>query len=278
MIFRARGHILDCSRRPYVMGVVNITPDSFSDGGRYNDPAAAVEQARHLCAEGADIIDLGAESSRPGAQMVPADEEIERLLPVVEALAGNTPALLSIDTTKAVVAEACLNAGAHMINDISGFMSDERLPAVVKHFDAGCILMHRRGTAETMQTLTKYNDLFGEIGGELRISIGRAKAAGIADRSIMIDPGIGFAKTVEQNLLIINHLEKFCQLGYPVLLGPSRKSFIGKVLGRVNPAERIWGTAAAVALGVAHGANVVRVHDVAAMRDVVRMAHAIVNQ
>jgi len=260
--------------RPQLMGVLNLTPDSFSDGGRYFDPDLAVARAARMVEEGADILDLGGESTRPGAYPVSAEEEWRRLEPVLRRLSGKISVPISIDTTKPEVAEAALRAGAHIVNDVSGLAEGPRLAKVVRDFGAGLVLMHRRGNPETMQSLTQYEDVVSEVLEELRSSIDCATEAGVCPEQIVVDPGLGFAKTPEQNLEILSQLEKFHALGFPVLLGPSRKSFIGKITGR-EIGEREYGTAAIVAHAVRKGVQILRVHEVGAMRDVVRMTEAI---
>lgn len=261
--------------RPLIMGILNITPDSFSDGGRFDDPDRAVERALQLEAEGADIVDIGAESTRPGAPQVPAGEEVRRLTPVLERLAGRLTVPLSVDTWKASVAAAACDAGAEIINDISGFGFDPAMAATAAARNAGVVLMHTRGTPQTMQQDTQYADLMGELADVLAAAAGRARDAGIAPERIVLDPGIGFAKGRRGNLEILRRLRELTSLGYPLLVGSSRKSFIGSVLEKPDPQDRLFGTAATVALAVAGGAQVLRVHDVAAMKDVARMAAAI---
>lgn len=256
------------------MGILNLTPDSFSDGGRYSDPDHAVARAVRMAEEGAGIIDLGGESTRPGARPVSAQEEWRRLEPVLLGLQGKVSVPVSIDTTKPEVAEKALRAGAHIINDVSGLSEGPALAEIVRDFGAGLILMHRRGTPETMQSLAHYEDVVAEVLEELRASMDRAKAAGTACEQIVVDPGLGFAKTPGQNVEILSQLEKFHALGCPVLLGPSRKSFIGKITGR-EIGEREYGTAAVVTHAVLKGIQMLRVHEIGAMRDVVRMAEAI---
>jgi dihydropteroate synthase len=275
--------------RTYLMGVLNITTDSFSgDGllasaGQDNPLDAAVAQARSFLAAGADILDVGGESTRPGAMPVSAEEEMRRVLPVIEALAVEPDAIISIDTYRAVVAEAALQAGAHIVNDVWGLRADPNLAAVVARHNVPVILMHNRSSwahAEIKDRLggryvgMDYVDLIGDIQHELLESVALAHAAGIPDEHIILDPGIGFGKTVEQNLELIDRLEEIRALGYPVLLGPSRKSFIGYTLD-LPPDQRVEGTAAAVAIGIARRADIVRVHDVSYMARVVRMADAL---
>lgn len=264
--------------RPLIMGILNVTPDSFSDGGKHSDPAAAVAKALQLADDGADLIDIGGESTRPGAAPVSADEEISRILPVLKALSGRLSIPISVDTWKHQVARAVLDAGAEIINDISGLAFDPALAAVVAQHRAGLVLMHTRGAPRQMQQHTDYGNLMGELASALDRSAAAAHAAGIAQQQIVIDPGIGFAKDVQGNLEILRRLPELHSLGYPLLLGTSRKSFIGKVLQRDDVAEREFGTAATVALAVAAGVRILRVHDVRAMKDVALMAHAIVHQ
>jgi len=260
--------------RPLIMGILNITPDSFSDGNLYSDPQRAIERALEMVAEGADIIDIGGESTRPGSAPVPAEDELKRVIPVISALAGRTPCPISVDTWKSPVARAAMDAGASIINDISGLNLDPQMAAVAARTGAGVVLMHTRGTPQSMQHDTVYADLIGEITHSLRHSLAMAGEAGIEMERIAIDPGIGFAKTAAQNLEILRRLAEFTSLGRPLLAGTSRKSFIGKVLNR-DTGQRTHGTAATVALAVHNGADILRVHDVRAMRDVADMAHAI---
>jgi dihydropteroate synthase len=274
--------------RTLVMGVVNVTPDSFFDGGRYLQCERAVAHARQLAAAGADIIDVGGESSRPGAEPVSAEEELRRVLPVIEQLVVAAPfrarpatesrpegrSYISIDTTKAAVAEAALAAGARIVNDISALRFDERMVEVVRERGAGVVLMHMQGTPQTMQQNPHYNDVVQEVRAFLAERIAFAESHGIARSRIAVDPGIGFGKTVEHNLKLLAHLDEFRSLGCAVLVGASRKSFIGRLLGR-EPAERLAGSLAAAAWAVTHGANVVRAHDVAETVDVVRMLEAL---
>ena len=261
--------------RTLLMGVVNVTPDSFSDGGRYARPEAAARRVFQLAEEGADIIDLGGESTRPGALAVSVEEELERLLPVLQKVSGRIPVPVSIDTTKAEVACACLQEGAHIINDVSSLCeSGDRMAEVVRTFGAGFILMHRRGTPQTMQAFAHYGDVVEEVTSELEQRIAHARRAGIHEGQLAVDPGLGFAKDTEQNLEILRGLEKFHSLNLPLVLGPSRKSFIGKITGR-ETGEREYGTAAVATWSVMKGVHILRVHEVRAMRDAVRMAEAI---
>ena len=257
------------------MGILNITPDSFSDGGRYLDPEAASAQALKLVGEGADILDLGAESTRPGAKPVTSREELERLLPVLKRVRSEVLVPISIDTVSPEVAKKALEAGADIINDVSGLKrSGPDMTKVVRKFGAGLVLMHSRGTPETMGMLAHYGNTVADVLTELRESIQIATKAGIDREQIVVDPGLGFAKTTEQNLEIMKDLGAFHALELPVMLGPSRKAFIGQMTGR-EAGEREFGTAACVASAVMNGIQIVRVHDVKAMRDVVRVTESI---
>jgi dihydropteroate synthase len=257
------------------MGILNITPDSFSDGGLYFNKQAAVNRALRMQDEGADIIDIGGESTRPGAGKTPVKEETGRVVPVIEAIAGKITIPVSIDTYKSEVAKAALSAGASMVNDISGLRFDKKMPDVISAYKVPVVIMHIKGTPRNMQKNPVYKALIPEIADYLRGGIELARNAGIADDRIIIDPGIGFGKTVEHNLEIIKRLNEFDGLQKPVLLGPSRKSFIGKILGGLPVTERLEGTAAAVAVGIFNGANIIRVHDVKEMARVARVVDAI---
>jgi len=252
------------------MGILNVTPDSFSDGGRYDTLEAAREQARSMEAAGADIIDVGGESTRPGHTPVSAAEEQRRVLPVIEALSETLSIPLSVDTSKAVVAEAAVGKGAAMINDVWGFRKDPEMAAVAARTGVACCLMHNRKRAE-------YRDLCGEIEAELRESVNIARRAGVEEEQILLDPGIGFGKTPEHNLTVLRELRRFTALGYPVLFGASRKSMIGKVLD-LPIEDRLEGTIATTVLGIEAGGDVVRVHDVRANRRAAAMADAVVRR
>jgi dihydropteroate synthase len=256
------------------MGVLNVTPDSFSDGGQFFDTEKAIEHGLQMAAEGAAIIDVGGESTRPGSKPISAKEQIRRVVPVIKTLCEKVDVPISIDTYNFEVATAALEAGAATINDITA-LSDEGVGKLAAEYRLPVVLMHIRGTPATMQVEPKYEDVVGEV---LEFLLGRAKRAeqlGISRERIFIDPGVGFGKTVEHNLLLLRNIHKFVDTGYRVCVGPSRKSFIGKITGRENPAERIFGTAASVALCAAAGVSLVRVHDVAEMVDVVKAVTAI---
>lgn len=257
------------------MGILNVTPDSFSDGGRYLDLDAAVERALEMVAEGADIIDIGGESTRPGAEPVPTEEELRRVIPVIERLVDVVDVPISVDTTKSEVAQEALAAGAHIINDISGLQFDANMAKVVADFGAAVVIMHIKGTPRNMQDNPVYNDVVDEILSFLRRQVDTALAAGIPRDRIIIDPGIGFGKTTGHNLEILRRLRQFKELDLPVLVGTSRKSLIGNVL-KLPVEDRLEGTAATIAVSIMNGADIIRVHDVKAMKRVAVMTDAIV--
>lgn len=275
--------MLRCGRRNLslervaLMGVLNVTPDSFSDGGRFVSPQQAVAHAISMVNAGAAIIDIGGESTRPGAEPVDETEEWRRIEPVLRGVRERSDVFISVDTTKAAIAARALQAGADIINDVSGGWRETALLDEVARAGAGIILMHMRGTPQTMAALTRYNDIVAEVRGELGACAQNALEHGIGSDSIVLDPGIGFAKDAVGSLILVRELKQLAALGYPLLVGPSRKSFIGAALGGAPVAHRQWGTAAAVALAVAGGARIVRVHDVAEMADVVRMTEAILS-
>ena len=275
-ILRAGRYRLNLGRRAHIMGIVNVTPDSFSDGGALSGADDAVERALELESQGADIIDVGGESTRPGAKAVGAKEECARVIPVIKALSKKIRVPVSIDTSKSEVAERALDCGASVINDITGFRQDRRGAGLAKRYKAAVVLMHMKGNPRTMQKAPRYKDLIGEITGVLRKSVEIAKGAGIGDDRIVIDPGIGFGKTAGHNLEILRRLREFKSLGYPILVGPSRKSFIGKITG-ADIADRVFGTAAASAVAVTNGANIVRVHDVREIRQALQITEAVKN-
>ena len=259
---------------PIVMGVLNVTPDSFSDGGRWLEPRAAIDHARQMVAEGAALIDVGGESTRPGAAAVPEDEELRRVIPVIEALADDPGVPISIDTRKPAVARRALEAGAVIVNDTNGEAADGLMTDVIAGMGAGAILMHSRGTPDTMRELNQYGDIVADVCRFLLAWAQRLESAGVPSEAIVLDPGFGFAKTPDQNLELLERLDEVVALGYPVLSGTSRKSFIGAVLDLPED-ERLEGTAATVAWAVSEGASILRVHDVEAMVRVVKMATAI---
>jgi dihydropteroate synthase len=269
--------------RTYVMGVLNTTPDSFSDGGQFNSVSTALTQAQALVQGGVDILDIGGQSTRPGATTVTVEEELQRVVPVIEAIRRSkddrlSATVISVDTTRAVVARAAVRAGADIVNDISGGTFDDAMVATVADLGVPIILMHLRGTPATMQQHTDYGDLIAEIYHVLEQHIERAIAAGVSRDHIAIDPGIGFAKTYPQNLDILRHIPDFRPLGCPILIGPSRKSFLGWILNQPDPQQRVWGTAAACCGAIAGGADLLRVHDGREMVEVAKVADAIWRQ
>ena len=270
-----KNYSVDFSRKTYVMGILNVTPDSFSDGGLFFHKQRAVEQALRMVKEGADIIDIGGESTRPGADPVSVKEEIKRVVPVISALAEKVRVPISIDTCKAQVADEAVSAGASIINDISGLRYDKGMAGVAAHHKVPVVIMHIKGTPGNMQKNPVYKALIPEIMDYLRGGIDIALNAGVSDDMMIIDPGIGFGKTVWHNLEIINRLDEFKGFEKPVLLGPSRKSFIGKLLGNLPVTDRLEGTAAAIAIGISKGANIIRVHDIKEMSRVAKIADEI---
>ena len=271
-----RGGVLSLAERVHVMGILNVTPDSFSDGGRYVDADAACAHAMAMIEQGADLLDIGAESSKPGAVAIDEEEERRRLLPIVRELCRRTTIPLSIDTTKAAIAEEALDAGAALINDISALRFDPRMASVVARSGAGVILMHMQGTPATMQRTASYTYVVEDVRAFLAARLEVAQQAGIPRDRILLDPGIGFGKNCEHNVTLLNHLDAFQTLGRPIVVGVSRKAFLGKILGRTID-ERLMGTAGAVALAIMKGARVIRVHDVAPIRDVVKIVEAIMS-
>jgi dihydropteroate synthase len=260
--------------RPYIVGILNVTPDSFSDGGAFFDAEKALKRGLAMVGEGADMIDVGGESTRPGSMSVDADEEKRRVVPVIGMLRQNAGIPISVDTTKAEVAEAALAEGANVINDVSGLRFDPELAAVAAQASVPLILMHSRKTPSNMQEDIRYDDFYGDVAAELQASMAEAARRGVDESNVILDPGIGFAKTIEHNLMVLSNLGFLARLGRPVMVGPSRKSFIGKVTGAdVN--DRMGGTAAAVAAAVMAGANFLRVHDVGIMKQTARIAFSI---
>ena len=274
-----RNKSFEWGKRTYLMGVLNVTPDSFSDGGDYYTRESALAQAENMVKSGVDIIDIGGQSTRPGAAEISSEEESDRVIPVVQILRqkaeifGSVP--ISVDTTRAQVAKAAVEAGADLINDISGATFDSEMLSTVAHLKVPIIMMHIRGTPQTMQKLTDYRDLIGEIREFLESRIVAAVAAGIDKSHIILDPGIGFAKNYNQNLEILQQLAKFRGLDCPILVGVSRKSFIGHILNQPLAKQRVWGTAAACTGAIANSADILRVHDVREMHDVCLVADAI---
>jgi dihydropteroate synthase len=274
-----RNHTFDWGSRTYLMGVLNFTPDSFSDGGLFNSLERALNQARKMIESGADIIDIGGQSTRPGATEISLEEELDRVIPLISKMRSQQDICetipISIDTTRSEVAKAAIEAGADIINDISGAVFDEKMLSTVASLGVPLILMHIRGTPQNMQKFTDYQDLIGEIYTFLEERVKAAISSGISPENIIIDPGIGFAKTSEQNLEILRKIPQFQGLNCPILIGVSRKSFIGNILEQPDPQKRVWGTAAACVSAIVHYADILRVHDVKEMSDVTRVADAI---
>ena len=256
---------------PIIMGILNVTPDSFSDGGRFLSPEAAISHAKQMVADGAEIIDIGGESTRPGSDPVPAEEELHRVIPVVDALLREVDVPISIDTMKPEVADACLKLGVHILNDVTGLRNPDMIKIAAK-YNIPTIIMHMKGMPKTMQLESSYDNVIEDIKSYLQQQAIKAKATGISQ--IILDPGIGFGKTVEHNLTIIKNLLQFKKLGYPLLIGPSRKSFIGKILD-LDVDNRLEGTIAAVTAAVFYGADIIRVHDVKECKRAAMLASAI---
>ncbi len=272
-VLRAGAYTLNLSKRVHFMGILNVTPDSFSDGGDYLRPTAATDRALAMIEEGADIIDVGGQSSRPGSEPVTEDEELKRVVPVIERLREEWDGPLSIDTYRARVAEEALLAGASIVNDITAFTAEPRIGRVTADAGAAAVLMHMQGAPATMQKNPSYKDLMGEVAFFLKAAVERATAAGLGDDQIAVDPGIGFGKTTEHNLGVLRRLPELAVLGKPILVGPSRKSFIGNVLD-LPVGERLEGTLATAAYAVVQGARILRVHDVRPTVRAVRMVEA----
>jgi dihydropteroate synthase len=272
-----RGSACVLGPRTWIMGVVNVTPDSFSDGGRFATTEAAVREGSEQFEAGADIVDVGGESTRPGANVVPADEEIRRVVPVIEGLRSRGPGFVSVDTTKAAVARAALDAGADLVNDVSGFRYDAEMAPLVAQRGVAAVLMHLRGDFEGMHRQPAYADVVREVTLELGQRLAEAERAGVARAQVLLDPGLGFSKDADHTLEVLRRLPELAALDRPLVLGPSRKSFIGRVLD-LPAGERLFGTAAAVASCVLGGAHIVRVHDVAPMLQVARVCDGILGQ
>jgi len=269
-----RDRVLDFGERALIMGIVNVTPDSFSDGGRFSSPAAAIAHGLELVRQGADILDIGGESTRPGAESVSLEEERDRVLPVIEVLRRTSDIVMSIDTSKAALADEALTAGANIVNDVTAG-GDPEMAGIVARQRAGVVLMHMRGTPQTMQNDPRYGDVVGEITAFLRERMNAFVAAGVAAEQVAIDPGIGFGKTFEHNIELLVRLQELTVLGRPICLGVSRKGFIGQIIDRPR-SERGFGSAAIAGYCLANGsAQIVRVHDVPEHRDVVRMMVAL---
>lgn len=270
--WKCRDRVLETAGRPLIMGVLNVTPDSFSDGGVFLDARRAADRALEMAEQGADLIDIGGESSRPGAEPVGEAEEIRRVVPVIERIAGRISAAISVDTTKAAVAAAALEAGAHIINDITALRGDGKMIEVVKKQGAGVVLMHMQGTPRTMQARPEYADVVGEVGGFLRERIGACVEAGIARDALAVDPGIGFGKTVEHNVGLLAAIPALREAaGRPLVIGISRKSFLGKLLGLPEPAGRLAASLGALCFAALRGAEIFRVHDVKESCDIARL-------
>jgi dihydropteroate synthase len=271
-----RNQVFNWGEQTYLMGVLNVTPDSFSDGGLFNTLDTAIAQARYLIESGAHILDIGGQSTRPQSEEISLADELDRVIPVIAALrSSGIEVPISVDTTRAAVARAAVAAGADWVNDISGAVMDVEMLGTIADLQVPIALMHMRGTPKTMMQMTDYQDLLGEIYEFLARRVDAAIAAGIPSHHIMLDPGIGFAKNGAQNLEILRQLSQLRSLGFPLLVGTSRKSFIGHILNQPNAQERVWGTAATCCAAIAQGADVLRVHDVREMRDVCAVADAI---
>ena len=275
MTLTIRDRIFHWGEKTYLMGILNVTPDSFSDGGEFASVENAIAQAEDMINHGVDIIDIGGESTRPNAEVITVESELKRVIPVIKQLRHKSSIPISIDTTKAIVAQKAIAAGADIVNDISGATFDDEMLKTVAKFNAPIILMHIRGNPQTMQSLTDYQDVVAEVIEFLKLQVTKAMASGIAKEQIIIDPGIGFAKTASQSLELLQRLSELKTLELPLLVGVSRKSFMSPILQQKNPKERVWGTAAACYGAIARGADILRVHDVAQMYDVCRVADAI---
>jgi len=275
MNLNIRDRNFNWGERTYLMGILNVTPDSFSDGGEFHSLELALKQARNMIVHGVDIIDIGGESTRPNAPKIAIEEELKRVIPIIQRLRQETTIPISIDTTKAIIAEEAIVAGADIVNDISGATFDDNMLNIVAKLDVPIILMHIRGNPQTMMSLTDYVDVVQEIKNFLTTQISKAIASGINRDQIMIDPGIGFAKTASQSLEILQRLTELKTLDLPILVGVSRKSFMRPILNKDKPKDRVWGTAAACYGAIARGADILRVHDVSEMYDVIRVADTV---
>ena len=268
MTLKIRDYNFHWGQKTYLMGILNVTPDSFSDGGKFNTKQSALSQAKYMIEHGADIIDIGGQSTRPGAEEISVAEELKRVIGIIEAIRQQSTIPISIDTTRAEIAENAIAAGADIINDISGGTFDPEMFKVTARLEVPIIMMHMRGNPQTMQQMTNYQDLVPDIIDFLRIQIDKAIAFGVDSSKIIIDPGIGFAKTFEQNIELLRRLSEFKSLGVPILIGTSRKSFIGKIIQQQDPQKRAWGTAATCCSAIISGADILRIHDVAQIHDI----------
>ena len=272
---RIRNQEFAWGQRTYIMGILNVTPDSFSDGGQFDRLDTAIHQALEMIKQGADIIDIGGQSTRPGAKQITLTEELNRVIPIVESLRKQSDIVISVDTTRSEVAQSAIDAGADIINDISGATFDPEILGVAARMQAPIILMHIRGNPETMQTMTDYDDIVSEIKTFLQSRVDRALELGIKKEHLILDIGIGFAKDLQQNITILRNISEFKKMGFPLLIGTSRKSFIGKILNQKEPKQRIWGTAGSCSYAITQGADILRVHDVGIMSDVAKVTDAL---
>lgn len=272
-----RNHHFNWGDRTYLMGILNVTPDSFSDGGQFQQTERAINHGLMMVQQGADIIDIGGQSTRPNAQQISLEEELNRVIPVIEGIRQKSSIPISIDTTRAEVARQAIAVGADIINDISGATFEPEILTVTAENQVPIILMHIRGNPETMQSLTDYDDLIAEICQFFQIQIKIAKKKGVQESQIILDPGIGFAKNYQQNIQLLHNINQFKKIGFPLLIGTSRKSFIGKILNQDNPQKRVFGTAATCCYAIAQGADILRVHDVAEMADVIKVADVLLS-
>ncbi|WP_373479050.1 dihydropteroate synthase [Geminocystis sp.] len=275
-ILTIRNHQFNWGDRTFLMGILNVTPDSFSDGGQFNGIEKALKQAQKMISDGADIVDIGGQSTRPNAQQITLEEELERVIPVISALRQQSDIPISIDTTRAIVAEKAVTVGADIVNDISGGTFDQEMLPLVAKLNVPIILMHIRGNPETMANFTDYQDLIGDINQFFQERINQAITWGIKKEHIILDPGIGFAKNYQQNLEILRNIKIIKNLGFPVLIGTSRKSFIGTILKQENPLERIWGTAATCGYAITQGADILRIHDVKEIYDIAKVTDTLI--
>ena len=275
MTLSIREYNFHWGQRTYLMGILNITPDSFSDGGKFNDIHSAISQVKYMIDNGADIIDIGGQSTRPGAEQISFSEEFNRVIPIIKAIRQQFSIPISIDTTRAKIAQEAITAGADIINDISGGTFDEEILTIAGRLDVAIILMHMRGNPQTMQKMTNYQNLIIEITDFLSRQRQKAIACGVDSSKIIIDPGIGFAKTPGQNIELLRRLSEFKALKVPILIGTSRKSFIGEIINQKDPLKRVLGTAATCCSAIMSGADILRIHDVAEIYDVSRVADAI---